>query len=232
MTRRLLPTAGRILREARVRKGDTLNEASRGTRVPKKLIEAIEENRREDFAAPIYFSGFLKIYCDYLSVDFDSLWDDASKGAAESPSCAVPSDSPIDKANPGQSPPDQSHRIIIAGSLIALAAAALLVRWAARRAHLPREIPSLDAGGSSHDRADYRMKLTVIFHRSAWLSVIADGKSAFNGRIDRGAMRKWKARRSLFIKTNSPKAFDLMLNGEPYLLPKPDAENRYKIEAR
>ncbi|MBI5210837.1 MAG: DUF4115 domain-containing protein [Elusimicrobia bacterium] len=65
---------GSVLKEARLKKGHAVDVVCQHTRIPKKLVEALEANRLEDFPAMVYLRGFLKIYCDYLEVDFESVW--------------------------------------------------------------------------------------------------------------------------------------------------------------
>lgn len=65
---------GTALKAARAKKGQTLENVAQQTRIPKKHLDALENNRFEEFPALAYLRGFLKQYCDYLDADFESLW--------------------------------------------------------------------------------------------------------------------------------------------------------------
>ena len=66
---------GSALKEARHKKGHSLEAASLTTRIPKKFLEALEANRLEEIPAEAYLRGFLKNYCDYLETDFEPVAD-------------------------------------------------------------------------------------------------------------------------------------------------------------
>ena len=65
---------GTSLKEARAKKGHSIDAVSQHTRIPRKFLDALENNRFEEFQALAYLRGFLKSYCDYLEVDFDAIW--------------------------------------------------------------------------------------------------------------------------------------------------------------
>ncbi len=65
---------GPILRAARLKRGQSLEAVAQQTRISKKFLEALEENRFEQFPAVVYLRGFLKSYCEHLDVNFDEIW--------------------------------------------------------------------------------------------------------------------------------------------------------------
>jgi cytoskeletal protein RodZ len=79
---------GSSLKAARVKKGASLEAVSQHTRISKRFLDALENNRFEEFPALAYLRGFLKGYCDYLEVDFDALW----KQVVETPAAAQPAE--------------------------------------------------------------------------------------------------------------------------------------------
>ncbi|UPT72599.1 MAG: helix-turn-helix domain-containing protein [Elusimicrobiota bacterium] len=44
------------------------------TRISKRFLEALENDRFEQFPAVVYLRGFLKGYCEHLDVNFDEIW--------------------------------------------------------------------------------------------------------------------------------------------------------------
>lgn len=79
------PTAGGDiggpLKSARQKKGWSLDNVAQQTRIPKKYLEAMENNRTDELPALVYLRGFLKGYCDYLEIEFEPLWKQVTEPA-------------------------------------------------------------------------------------------------------------------------------------------------------
>jgi len=74
---------GPILRAARLKRGQSLEAVAQQTRISKRFLEALEENRFEQFPAVVYLRGFLKGYCEHLDVNFDEIWNMLNSAATE-----------------------------------------------------------------------------------------------------------------------------------------------------
>jgi cytoskeleton protein RodZ len=57
---------GAYLRDMRERRGISLDEVSRRTRVPARYLEALEGDRFADLPAPVFVRGFVRAYCQAL----------------------------------------------------------------------------------------------------------------------------------------------------------------------
>lgn len=108
---------GPILRAARLKRGQSLEAVAQQTRISKRFLEALEENRFEQFPAVVYLRGFLKSYCEHLDVNFEEIWGmlnsaapEATPPAAEFPAGgpAATNDSPASQAAK-TSAPKQAH---------------------------------------------------------------------------------------------------------------------------
>jgi transcriptional regulator with XRE-family HTH domain len=62
-------TAGSILRSARERKGLSLEDAARVTRIAKGYLAALEENNYAKLPSDVYAKGFLRAYAQFLGID-------------------------------------------------------------------------------------------------------------------------------------------------------------------
>lgn len=60
---------GKVLQEARRRRGLTLDEVERETRIRKRYLLALEQDEYDDLPPPVYALGFLKVYARYLDLD-------------------------------------------------------------------------------------------------------------------------------------------------------------------
>ncbi len=65
-------TAGEILREARQKKGLTLAEAEKSTKIRKSILQALEDSRWSDFP-PTYTKGLLKNYGGFLGIEEEKI---------------------------------------------------------------------------------------------------------------------------------------------------------------
>ncbi|HEU0072543.1 MAG TPA: helix-turn-helix transcriptional regulator [Dehalococcoidia bacterium] len=59
--------------EARQAKGLTLFDAERGTRIPRRYLEALEADQFSLLPAPVYARGFLRNYARFLGLDENAL---------------------------------------------------------------------------------------------------------------------------------------------------------------
>lgn len=64
---------GRVLFQARVGRGLTIEDAERDTRISKRYLEALEREDFSTFPAPFYARAFLRTYAQYLGLDASQL---------------------------------------------------------------------------------------------------------------------------------------------------------------
>jgi len=60
---------GDTLRRARQARGITIEDAERATRIPRRYLEALEQENFTILPAPVYARGFLRSYSGYLGLD-------------------------------------------------------------------------------------------------------------------------------------------------------------------
>lgn len=60
---------GKQLKEARLKKGMSIEDIAHETRIPAKSLQSLEEDDYSTFPNPTYAKGFLQIYADFLEVD-------------------------------------------------------------------------------------------------------------------------------------------------------------------
>lgn len=64
---------GETLQRARQARGITVDDAERATRIPRRYLEALEQENFSILPAPVYARGFLRSYSGYLGLDPASL---------------------------------------------------------------------------------------------------------------------------------------------------------------
>ncbi|TAK56609.1 MAG: PASTA domain-containing protein [Dehalococcoidia bacterium] len=60
---------GKVLSEARVQRGLTLEDCERDTRISKRYLDALEREDWKIFPAPVYSRAFLRTYAQYLGLN-------------------------------------------------------------------------------------------------------------------------------------------------------------------
>ena len=60
---------GETLQRARQARGITVEDAERATRIPRRYLEALEQENFSILPAPVYARGFLRSYSGYLGLD-------------------------------------------------------------------------------------------------------------------------------------------------------------------
>ena len=109
----------------------------RSTKMTRAVIQALEEDRYQELAAPVYVRGFLKIYGQFLEIPPDAVVEayEAQIAAQEAPAVASAAQLPDylrDHARtPGGLSPAQSFL------LVAFAAIAFVFLWSVNRTKKP-----------------------------------------------------------------------------------------------
>ncbi len=67
---------GSTLRETRVRRKTTLQQAEDDTKIRAKYIQAMENDDFDLMPSPAYVKGFLRTYCEYLGLDANVILDE------------------------------------------------------------------------------------------------------------------------------------------------------------
>jgi cytoskeletal protein RodZ len=66
-------TAGEVIKKKRESLGKNLNTVSIDTKIQKRFLEYIENNRFDKFDSSVFATGFLKIYAKYLELDVEKI---------------------------------------------------------------------------------------------------------------------------------------------------------------
>ena len=81
----MFPSLGETLQQARLARGVTLEDAERVTRIPRRYLEALEQENYGILPAPVYARGFLRSYAGYLGLDSGQLMPFFPVGHVEEP---------------------------------------------------------------------------------------------------------------------------------------------------
>ncbi|MFA6029497.1 MAG: helix-turn-helix domain-containing protein [Elusimicrobiota bacterium] len=215
---------GAVLRKKRQLRGLTHETVHQHTRVPKRLIEALENNDTHAFAAPVYLRGFLKCYCEYLELDFEPLWAELS-GQTAQPAPAPVRREKADTPKPAAKDKDSSSRmtlplsdptlipvLLIVGLFAAGGVLWLVTRGreaAAPAANLPPPPPAAVAPVLP----PVDMTLRVVSRKETWIRLAVDGALRFEGRLPASARPEWKGKKAFALRAAEPKDLRVLLDG-------------------
>jgi cytoskeleton protein RodZ len=149
-----MAAVGAFLRELRVKRGLSLDELSRATRVARPYLEALENDAFTSLPAPVFTRGFIRAYCQAVGVAADDAlarYDgrEVREGvAAPSPRGAVAA-----STSPTESDPRTRSAILVSFVLLVVLGVALfavaLVTQPAREQRAERMPPSPRPGASA-----------------------------------------------------------------------------------
>jgi cytoskeletal protein RodZ len=169
---------GPALRQARLRQGKSLEEASRETRIRAEYLQALERESFDTFLGDVYVRGFLRSYSGYLGLDADRVLGAYNRHfGPPKPTLPAPPPGPVrseKSALPYLLPfrrhhPSWKFLIAVAVLVIALLAAAGLFR---NRTAPPAEtIPSQPSIGSTRT-----VTVAIRALKSVQAVVTVDGK--------------------------------------------------------
>lgn len=225
------PDIGSVLRQARMRRGQSLEVVQQQTRIPRKMLEALEANRFEEFPAIVYLRGFLKNYCDHLDLDFDPLWSqvDPAKPKAQPDAGATPKDEPAPKHRTEHEPEGelaasgpsaaQLLPVMLVGGL-AVAAASVWLLKSAKPAAPPEVVapPAQPPSEIAPINAPTKMSLRVVAKQDAWMQLSTDGVLRFQGRAPAGLALSWEAMDAFLLRTKDPGSLSIVLDGKEFPL--------------
>ena len=230
---------GSVLKAARDKKGLSLDSVSQNTRISRKFLEALENNKFEDFPALAYLRGFLKSYCDYLEIEFAPLWlmvtaaETASSSSSETQTHAQQPSQPQRNERPEREPGSASTSPAAWALAAAALAAIILGLWALKVGRPPEDAKRQGTVPAAlqpvHNPAE--PDLQIAFRDDVWISVSVDGVQKFEGRVPRNSRQEWKGSKFITLRTSDPQSLKLTLNASPYNLPAPGAAGEFRIES-
>jgi len=206
---------GGALEKARLRRGKSLEEASRDTMLRMGYLQALEGEAFESLGGEVYVRGFLRSYSRYLGLDPTKVLAVYDRAFGRPAPVPLPAESPPGVPISGQEVRALLHRrpswplAGLAALIVFLSAAAvgLLNRDASTPAAAPLSGPSKVAVLPPGVRVDLRVQ------EDMHAVVETDGEVAFSGRLGRGDVRSFEAERRIDVELEWGNSVRLKVNG-------------------
>lgn len=230
---------GKILKEARQRKGATLENVWNATRIQGKIVEALEEGRADDVLSRVYVTLFLKKYAAFLDLNSRDLVENYKAFYT------APEDQVLDIA---EAKPDKAATgikvdfrkwakpaLYAALALLALffiiflggkagsfyrarkSVSSAAAKTKVKTKPLPPEAPSFskEAQKIFPIPEQDKIELTLTSALDVWMKVSVDKKSAFEGTLEKGKKKTFSAASGIKLWVGRAEALDVTINKIP-----------------
>jgi cytoskeletal protein RodZ len=230
-----LKEIGAYLGQVRQEKSIRVEEIAAKTLIRQPFLEALEEGRFEDLPEPIYVQGFIRRYGDILGLDGTSLArsfainfflfdseNDSSNIEKKSSPLNIPLAVPyilllaaasfglfyiLNPRRPTQKVSQKQNSSIVAKQKTPS------IPKVAKSTTLPSPTASPNADTNP------TVEVTLELQGKSWLQVKEDGKTTFEGNLEKGERRTWTAKKQLTIRSGNAGAVLVTANKkEPKIL--------------
>lgn len=227
-------TTGAQLKQVRLQKGISLEDASKKTRIHLNVLKALEEDSLVNLS-PVYLKGFLKIYCKFLGVDSRDLAPEARGAVVGAPEPAErKTKQPVTLAPLKDASMRMKKALVV--TVAGLFAVAFLfhigrnislrrhARLDDRKAKASALLPAIKTRTAQEDTARKSsktekpvssvIKLALRTRGDCWVLLKADGKTVFQGVLKKGRAESWQAKEKIEFSLGNAGVVDLEVNGK------------------
>ncbi|MHB0976013.1 MAG: helix-turn-helix domain-containing protein [Candidatus Aquicultorales bacterium] len=220
-------TVGRILSDARLRRGESVSDVEKATKIRARFILAIEENNYGAIAGDVYARGFIRTYASHLGLDPQPLIEQYIQEY----------DHPLkfdSKIRPREEPRrSEGWGRRFSTTLSIVACMLLLLYWGATasRKTIDREIKSAMNAKTPTSQPNAGMKppttpqttikpsgvnitLTAVDDEGCWLSVLVDGQPTFEGILQKNQTQELKGTQEVIVTIGNAGGISIKRDGK------------------
>lgn len=217
---------GETMRREREMRGVSLEEVANATRISTRNLEALENERWEQLPGGVFNRGFIRSISRYLGLDEENLVSEYVLATDDQPQMAVWADK-AGARKPSRLP------MVFAGVIAALLLSAgffIWRDWALVKAMVtgrasaesappkvalsPRPAPSQPPVAAQTSLVPETLQLKIDAAKSTTVKIIADGATAFDGRIEARTARTFTAKEKFEVTVGDSFALLMELNGQ------------------
>ncbi|MDD5644571.1 MAG: DUF4115 domain-containing protein [bacterium] len=222
---------GKILQEARVKKGISVQQANVATKIKREYIEALESERFELIPSSTYVKGFLKIYGDFLGVDCKKLISEYAIRYAQEETSVIQPEKNIERFQTASGAGLKLSKLgifIIACVLVLLAVSVIKIVFFSGRSEdkyfkeITSSMPSqyFDVNTDSVKLPPVTAPLNknqneveVYATENVWMSVWVDEQEYPAGTLSAGQSEKWNGKK-IHLKIGNAGGLKVRVNGK------------------
>jgi cytoskeleton protein RodZ len=203
---------GAALRKARTKRGLTLQEAARDTRIRPDILEALEDENFGRLLGDVYVRGSLRSYAQYLGLSADKVVDLYARHADE-PEPPRPRVSPMGTAERVMTASRlrDNQRVILLGAITVIVVA-LAVGVVSRQRASP--VPAALSTRVTQPELDRRITADVVANRDgAEVTVTVDAGVPETVSLAQGEAQSFEATSSLVVRISDGGSVHLSVSG-------------------
>ena len=234
-----MDTIGNMLYTERRKKGLEIVDAEQATGIRGVYLQALEQGKYEVLPGEVYVKGFIRNYGNYLELDGAHLVQLYSNSQA----AGAPAPAPVASPTPHNVKSDKSTQRLLskkALSTVLVAVILILSAWSlyswqqaqpqknntaqVNTATQAKPTPAASVPASNYAAGatatlppgiSRPVVLSARFSDRCWTSVIADGKTLYEGIPQNGETLTWDAERQIVVNFGNAGAVELTFNGQP-----------------
>ncbi|WGV23833.1 helix-turn-helix domain-containing protein [Halotia branconii] len=206
-----LAEIGAQLGASRQQRGFSLEEMVALTKIPRRLLQAIEEGNLDNLPEPIYTQGLIRQFADVLGFNGTEFSSNFPVAAQQ-----VKLPTTGNTRSMGQFRPIHLYLLYVFMIVCSVSSLSQLLNNAVLKAdnsqseshpELTQPEKSTIVQPVSDTRSSFKenrsLQIGVTLKASSWIRVVADGKTQFEGILPEGTHRVWKAQEQLTVKTDN-----------------------------
>jgi cytoskeletal protein RodZ len=216
----------------------SLDEIVLMTRIPRRLLQAIEIGDMEDLPEPIYIQSLIRQFAEALGLKGVEFASDFPIGLQQVSFQSHQPLKPIIQLRPFHLYLLYIFVIIcsVNGLSRLLDQTTLQANSSQNPARLQKAQQSTHSpmkSGVSTNPEEKAVEVGVTLKSSSWVRVVADGKTEFEGVLPEGSQRNWKAAEELTVKTNNAGGVVMSINQQqPQQMGEPGTAREIRIAAK
>ena len=211
-----LNTIGSRLKQIRLSKGISLEEAYKNTRIHMDVLKAIEDNRLDSFSA-VYMKGFLKTYAQYLGINPQEILQQYQDMFLAKDEIILKDDLPELKAkinvNLFKSRKVQLvTKLFIVICVIFIFGRMISVFSSKRRGSAKTKVETTKEKVPSLAKKSGPVKLAIRVKEDCWVRIRCDGKKIFEGILTKGMKESWNAKEKIELSVGNAGGIEIEVN--------------------
>jgi transcriptional regulator with XRE-family HTH domain len=210
---------GENLRREREMRGVGLEEIATATRISTRFLQALENEQWDRLPGGVFNRGFIRAVARFLGLDEEALIAEYAQVTGDPPEVAVWVDAPTKRDRPLLRPVLVILLLatMLAGAWVAWQewapmAKAMYTRWL--RGEVPARLPSAPPARRVHAPEPEWLELKIEAGKTTSVTIIADGRTSFEGRMAEKESRRFQAKDKFEIAASDSHAVLLELNGQ------------------
>ncbi len=222
-----MESVGELLRKAREAQGKTLEEVVKITKVSRRTLEALEDDRFSELSAPVYVKGHLRTYARHLGLDEEEVVQKYLRFTQQQEPADLDEWDAVEVEihHHRQSVGRRWGAIAIAAAVIVVAIVGFSLLGGRDTSdgmpdRVAEDVPLVTSADPTEAAAQdttiewHRLQLQAVALERTWISVSVDGTPLADLTLEQGQRREWEAEEWFEVSVGTAEAIEFYLDGQ------------------